>query len=413
MNRSDPTALGSSLNPTVFTARASLMGGAAVGDKYAEKMLELIKNDESFVETTAPVSEKVRDELYRFSSAYSTSAWTRSRIADKVFDEHRMVTFVDLGCGFNPRGLSFVDHRYVNYIGIDLPAITDKMNAAVRPLMDNPRFAGRIRYCAADVTDRDTLRSFVGGKNPLFIVTEGLMMYLTEKEMQTVIENISGLLAEFDGMWFTGDAVEHVVLRNVLSGFFDKDNVTAKEIIGSNLSEKWQGLLFENSFMTLKEEDQTGFFGRFGLNCRQISAARYMNGLSLPEKIRKAYENTKFLMMTSRSTAQKYRTAAEKSLFCVEPVKTDSGLVLGIHGRLDSLTAPQLIEEYEKQTGGSNNIPLIIDMIDCPYLSSAGIRAILMLFKRTKGIKDGFSLRNIKPEVLDILNTTGFSEFLE
>ena len=53
MNGYKADILSSDLNPTVFTARASLMGGAANGDRNAEKLIRLIDKDEQISEKSA------------------------------------------------------------------------------------------------------------------------------------------------------------------------------------------------------------------------------------------------------------------------------------------------------------------------------------------------------------------------
>ena len=127
--------LSARLSPTVLTARAPLMGGASRGDWESKKLLDTMKDEGSFEETVEVADESSREELYRFSSGYGKVVWARSNIIEKVFRAMRMTTFVDLGCGLSARGLRLSNDKSVRYYGVDLPAVTDRMNSAVKKLI--------------------------------------------------------------------------------------------------------------------------------------------------------------------------------------------------------------------------------------------------------------------------------------
>lgn len=413
MNGPDLKALELKLNPTVFTARASLMGGAANGDRNAEKLLDLIEKDEQLDEKNSDADEDLRKELFRFSSVYGTAVWVRNKIADRVFESHRMTSFIDLGCGINPRGIYMASRGYVWYLGIDLPDVTERMKRIMFPITGAGRVRDRITYAPADITDRSAVRSLIRRREPLFIVTEGVMMYLTESEMRTVVGNIAELLSEFGGVWFTGDHDEQALYGRIMNNMFGGSGSGASRLVSSELSEKWRKLMYANSFIKLDDDGLSEFLSGYGLNCRRFEVAPYLRGICAPEKILKAFELTEFRMMTYEAADIRYRSPEGKTAFGLDTGDNGNGITIGIHGRLDSLTAPKLVTEYERRCGNDKLLPVVIDMADCPYISSAGIRAILMLFKRTSGIKDGFSLRNIRPDVLEILNTTGFTELMK
>lgn len=411
MNYKSPEDLRSILNPSVLTARAALMGGAANGDRNAQQLLGMIKNDERFENKYTDPDGRSKEELYRFCSAYGTAVWVRNKISDALFHALGMSVFIDLGCGLNPRALSFMDRADIHYYGIDLPAVTEKMNHALSDMITRHDARNRIMYISADVTDLASIRSAIRVKGPLFIVTEGLMMYLTENEMKTVVLNISELLAEYGGVWFTGDNEERTIYKNILMTLFGGEENAVNRLIGTELSEQWRSLLHNNGFVASDESRLKKFLEENGLNCRRTDNSAYIKDLSIPENIRKAFEQTEFLMMTSVFENEKFASSSEKSEFRLDSQKGENGIVIHIHGRLDSVTAPRLAEEYERLCGDTQ-MPLTIDMDECPYISSAGIRAVLMLYKRTKSIKDGFALRNIRPYVLEILTTTGLTDLM-
>ena len=80
-----------------------------------------------------------------------------------------------------------------------------------------------------------------------------------------------------------------------------------------------------------------------------------------------------------------------------------STIVLG--GRLDTVTAP----EFECS---ENAEELVIDLKDLDYTSSAGLRVFLKAQKIM--IKKGsLKVVNVKEEVMEIFEITGFSEMLD
>jgi anti-anti-sigma factor len=84
--------------------------------------------------------------------------------------------------------------------------------------------------------------------------------------------------------------------------------------------------------------------------------------------------------------------------------------VVSIKGRLDTLTSPELQ-------------PILIDavksgkrtVLDCDgleYISSAGLRVLLMAEKSAKAANSGLIIRNVSAEIREIFEMTGFSGIL-
>ena len=84
----------------------------------------------------------------------------------------------------------------------------------------------------------------------------------------------------------------------------------------------------------------------------------------------------------------------------------DNGkLKVAISGRLDTTTAPEL----EKELDFTGITSVEFDLADLEYVSSAGLRVILMVQKNMKG---NFVLKNVKPEIMEIFEITGFADIL-
>jgi len=93
-------------------------------------------------------------------------------------------------------------------------------------------------------------------------------------------------------------------------------------------------------------------------------------------------------------------------------IKTKDGdtLILALEGRLDTTTAPQLQEALIPEFEQEKNIRL--DFQNLVYVSSAGLRILLLGEKTAKGKGGKMSLVNVSAEILEIFEMTGFSDVL-
>ena len=89
--------------------------------------------------------------------------------------------------------------------------------------------------------------------------------------------------------------------------------------------------------------------------------------------------------------------------------ESDDGVVLiKLSGRLDSVSASDFQNEAVPKCRGKS---AILDMEMVTYLSSAGLRAMLALDKAV-GSGNKLSIINAKDSVKDVLDMSGFSEFI-
>lgn len=91
--------------------------------------------------------------------------------------------------------------------------------------------------------------------------------------------------------------------------------------------------------------------------------------------------------------------------------KTQEGskLTVALEGRLDTVTAPQL--EGDLRSAVSGVTELVFDLEKLDYVSSAGLRVLLSAQKVMKR-QGGMVITNVKPEIMEIFDVTGFSDIL-
>lgn len=91
--------------------------------------------------------------------------------------------------------------------------------------------------------------------------------------------------------------------------------------------------------------------------------------------------------------------------------KKDDITVLSIDGKIDSSTADsfekkltELLEQKEKK--------LLLDFSMVDYISSAGLRAMLITIKKAKNINAKLAISNPNENVANIINMAGFSAMM-
>lgn len=86
-----------------------------------------------------------------------------------------------------------------------------------------------------------------------------------------------------------------------------------------------------------------------------------------------------------------------------------SELFVEIEGNIDSTTAPELNDELDKSVKGITS--LILDFKKVDYISSAGLRVLLVTY-RTMAKQGNMIIRNANKNVMDIFTMTGFDNIL-
>ena len=89
--------------------------------------------------------------------------------------------------------------------------------------------------------------------------------------------------------------------------------------------------------------------------------------------------------------------------------REDGKLTLGLVGRMDALTAPELGKVLESNLSGITE--LVFDLKDLEYTSSAGLRQ-LMAAQSIMDEQGSMICINVSEAVQDILEETGFTDIL-
>ena len=86
-----------------------------------------------------------------------------------------------------------------------------------------------------------------------------------------------------------------------------------------------------------------------------------------------------------------------------------TALEIALEGRLDTMTAPELEAELNKDLGSVESLTLDFSKLD--YISSAGLRVLLSAHKAMSS-KGGMKVTHVNEIVREVFDVTGFADIL-
>lgn len=89
--------------------------------------------------------------------------------------------------------------------------------------------------------------------------------------------------------------------------------------------------------------------------------------------------------------------------------KVGNDLTIGLEGRLDTTTAPDLDTALNADLAGVEK--LVFDFSKLEYISSAGLR-VLLSAQKIMNKQGSMVVKNVSEEVNEIFEVTGFSDIL-
>ena len=89
--------------------------------------------------------------------------------------------------------------------------------------------------------------------------------------------------------------------------------------------------------------------------------------------------------------------------------KEQNNLIVFLEGKIDSTNSPQVRKELEEVVAANPGMEPVLDADGLSYISSAGLRVLLQL---TKSLGKQLTMRNVTPEVYEIMDVTGFTDIL-
>lgn len=97
----------------------------------------------------------------------------------------------------------------------------------------------------------------------------------------------------------------------------------------------------------------------------------------------------------------------------IKKIKENDSTIYVLDGRMDTQSSPDIQLKFEEGLNQGEK-KIILDMSKVQYLSSAGLRVILWLQKKLVALDNNnfLTLINVDDEIYEILDMTGFTDFL-
>jgi len=88
----------------------------------------------------------------------------------------------------------------------------------------------------------------------------------------------------------------------------------------------------------------------------------------------------------------------------------EKAVILELTGRLDTVTSPKFQDVLLEAI--SLSLDIVLDFTGVDYISSAGLRVLLLGQKNIQADGRSMTLKNVSSDVMEIFNVTGFSGML-
>jgi len=407
------------VNPVFNTAKSCVQLVAAVGDEDAQRLLDVLGFPAFGAQMSSkPVPKEMHEQIKRLFPAYTILIESRFYGVNRLIGERADRQVVDLPCGYTSRGIRMAREGRA-YRGCDLPAVVDAMGPAVESIVGRHEAVG---YRAVDATNYESLEAALPeASRNLLVTTEGLLMYFDQPELETVFSNLRRLLQKHGGSWVVTDRAYFLHDKEIVAAALDHDpRLTAMYAAVTNRAAATAAdvRLNDNVFFDPDEAKVRDFIRRMGFELREVCMADYLPGHlgaldgnpQVEPAVREVFRKMMFWEFTVAQGGAGKPAPAEANLpFRVVSEVRDGTFQVAIQGRMDTITAPELLKRF--QDAGSGIRAIHVDVSRMPYVSSAGLRVLLMMYKSLED-KANFEMTGVSDEVREILETTGFDHFL-
>ncbi|MBT8489820.1 MAG: STAS domain-containing protein [Deltaproteobacteria bacterium] len=89
----------------------------------------------------------------------------------------------------------------------------------------------------------------------------------------------------------------------------------------------------------------------------------------------------------------------------------EKGVLVSVTGRMDAVSSPEFEKELERLID-ENNVNFVINLTELNYISSSGLRSVLITAKKLKGKNGQILLASLQDVVKEIFEISGFSAII-
>lgn len=236
-----------------------------------DELQEIVRRTRSAEELAALESLRYAEVTPMFEARY--------KLVNRLLEENKTKQILEIAAGFSPRGIEMAQDPSVQYVALDLPGVTNEMRAILEKLAGQSKIPRQpnLHLEEGDATEAGDLERAAAlfKQQPINVINEGLLRYLSFEEKTKVAQNIKTLLERFGGAWITPD-----ISTRSLDSFggderMKRQNANVQRLTGIDLS----GNFFES------EEAAKKFFEDLGFSVEGRSFKEIAGELVSPQKL--------------------------------------------------------------------------------------------------------------------------------
>lgn len=401
-------------NPVFLTGKTAICLMAQAGIPHADEVVSALGVSEDLSIPVLNDPELALGNAVVVESKYRTMC--------RLIEESGMKVNVDLPCGYTPKAL-YVAERGLRFVGLDLPIVATEIGPILTSLSNRPEL---LSFHGVDATNAASLKEALQDVDgPICLSTEGMMMYFTENELEAVVNGVREMLRIHGGCWICADPEFvlqfFITFKTLLSeGAMAKLMATRRSAEGqSNVDGLGNSLILDPGNVEKSARWTELFLSKHGLQVERRNVAEHMPELSIYRKLtqeqvaafKEAMKRCNYWVITLKEAARPSVEVAATSErpFRMEHRLQDGTLKLSLQGRLDTISAPGLLQLWEAESAVHAIEGVAIDCSEMEYVSSAGLRVLLIM---QKGCSGGVSLNGVNPTVSEVLFQTGMDDLL-
>lgn len=406
------------VNPTFTTGQATLEMLAASGNPDAIIYKEML----GVSGATDKVGGNANDGNKFFSleegkalmMGITLSVEARYAAVSRLLKASGCKSMLDIASGYTPRAL-MCQKEGIDYVGMDLPAVVNKMLPLSKKVLSEGNHPA---YVTGDVTNATSLKQAADMlQGEIFISCEGLLTYLNTSELDQAIHGIRQVLLEHGGAWYSSDMdVQYDQFSAVAIN--NPDALQRFAAVMRSVKKESDVYFFPVNFKSL--EEKIAFFEERGLHvelCPFYTDDTQLNilygfdadGQARMKALMKSFHVWKITATNDINENKKVNIQTSNNLD-ISYQRSCNILKVSLNGRLDTLSAPELMKLLDELCAAESFDKLIFDLEKLEYLSSTGLRVFLMMAKQFGS--NNLLVDNANSLIREIFDTTGFSEVI-
>ncbi len=203
----------------------------------------------------------------------------RHKLINKLIKQTGIKQVVEIAAGLSTRGMEMSADGTIEYVEVDLPLMMADKRKIIKALenkgaLRSPEHLHIEDGSALELTDLQRAARHFKTSEPIAVVNEGLLRYLSFEEKEQYVKNVRELLRKYGGVWITADiSMPRVVYQEDEVMELRRKRIT--QITGVDVKNN----LFKD------EDDAKKFFEGLGFDVESHSFLEVTNELTSPKAL--------------------------------------------------------------------------------------------------------------------------------